>query len=407
MFLGVSGVIAAGILLAVSAAMNYRFGFSLGKTAMDGQIYGLASAAADCFKALVPFFFFAAIRNRMWSQAAAAALVWTVVTAYSMTSALGHAALNRLDTTGQRAVEAATYKDLRAEAKRAQDQLAWIPPHRPGETVQADISGPQGPASLDVDQRCTEVTGKTTRDFCQQFHKLSAELASAQQAAEAGERIAEIERQARQGATGGTVMAEADPQASVLAKLTGLEIALGADGADDVRGAADRDRLGFGMYVAFAYWRLRDQVKKPAEATDAHIWQRSEESLPTVRAPQQAAHPAQIEAPKVCGQRNGTSDSKGQRQQDGQRAARARQRRAALLQREDRCRGRELQPHVNRALRGILRLVRGERQGGLRPSARDARDRRTRRQEGQDRQAHPVLRHRAEVRRRRGGQQAA
>ena len=68
--LGVLGVIAAGILLVVSAAMNYRFGFSLGKTEMDGQIYGAASAAADCFKALIPFFLFAAIRNRMWSQAA-------------------------------------------------------------------------------------------------------------------------------------------------------------------------------------------------------------------------------------------------------------------------------------------------------------------------------------------------
>ena len=115
--LGVLGVIAAGILLAVSAAMNYRFGFSLGKTALDGQIYGMASAAADCFKALVPFFFFAALRNRMWSQAIAAALVWTVVVAYSMTSALGHAALNRLDTTGQRAVEAA---ELQGPARRLQ-----------------------------------------------------------------------------------------------------------------------------------------------------------------------------------------------------------------------------------------------------------------------------------------------
>ena len=74
--LGVLGVIAAGILLVVSAAMNYRFGFSLGKTEMDGQIYGAASAAADCFKALIPFFLFAAIRNRMWSQAAAAIGHW-------------------------------------------------------------------------------------------------------------------------------------------------------------------------------------------------------------------------------------------------------------------------------------------------------------------------------------------
>src|SRR3990172_3891029 len=125
--LGVLGVLAAGVLLAVSAAMNWRFGFSLGRTEFDGQIYGAASAAADCFKALVPFFFFAAIRNRMWSQAVASAVVWTVVTGYSLTSALGHAALNRLDTTGNRAVQAASYKDLRSEAKRLEDQLAWIP----------------------------------------------------------------------------------------------------------------------------------------------------------------------------------------------------------------------------------------------------------------------------------------
>lgn len=103
--LGIFGILAAGVLLAVSAAMNWRFGFSLGKTEMDGQIYGAASAAADCFKALVPFFLFAAIRNRMWSQAAASVVVWVVVTAYSLTSALGHAALNRQDSTGQRAVQ--------------------------------------------------------------------------------------------------------------------------------------------------------------------------------------------------------------------------------------------------------------------------------------------------------------
>ena len=100
--MGVLGVLAAGVLLAVSAAMNWRFGYSLGKTELDGMIYGSASAAADCLKALTPFFFFAAIRNRMWSQAAAAAVVGIVMTAYSLTSALGHAALNRLDTTGQR-----------------------------------------------------------------------------------------------------------------------------------------------------------------------------------------------------------------------------------------------------------------------------------------------------------------
>jgi len=276
--LGVLGVIAAGILLAVSAAMNYRFGFSLGKTALDGQIYGMASAAADCFKALIPFFFFAALRNRMWSQAIAAALVWTVVVAYSMTSALGHAALNRLDTTGQRAVEAAAYKDLRADSKRAQEQLAWIPAHRPGETVAAEVNVLKAQRYWVVTKECTLVTGKGARDFCQQFHKLNAEHASALQSEKLEARIADIGSKLGK-ATGGTAMAEADPQASVLAKISGLDISTVQTALTIFVALLIEVGSGFGMYVAFAYWRLHDRKAEPlapamANATAGHpaVW---------------------------------------------------------------------------------------------------------------------------------------
>jgi hypothetical protein len=263
--LGIMGVVAAGILLAVSAAMNYRFGFSLGKSAIDGQIYGLASAAADCFKALVPFFFFAALRNKMWSQALAAALVWTVVTGYSMTSALGHAALNRLDTSGKRAVEAATYADLRADSKRAQEQLGWIPQHRPAETVHSELNGLKGQRAWTTTSGCTDVTGRSNREFCQQFHKLTAELASAVEAQKLEARIAEIgERLAK--TTGGTVLAEADPQASVLAKLLGLHVDIVQTALTLFVALLIEIGSGFGMYVAFAHWRLHDQPASRARA---------------------------------------------------------------------------------------------------------------------------------------------
>jgi hypothetical protein len=266
--LGVLGVMAAGVLLAVSAAMNYRFGFSLGKTALDGQIYGMASAAADCFKALVPFFFFAAVRNRMWSQALAAALVWFVVTGYSMTSALGHAALNRLDTTGQRAVDAANYKDLRADAKRAQEQLGWIPQHRPAETVQSDISGLKDHRLWTTTTGCTEIVGKSGREFCQQYHKLGAEFASAQEAQKLEMRIADISAKLTK-VSGGTVMAEADPQASVLARLTGMEVASVQTVLTIFVALLIEIGSGFGMYVAFAHWRLHEQpVKRDAAKPD-------------------------------------------------------------------------------------------------------------------------------------------
>lgn len=312
--LGVLGVLAAGVLLVVSAAMNYRFGFSLGKTAIDGQIYGLASAAADCFKALAPFFFFAAMRNKMWSQAMAAAVVWFVVTAYSMTSAVGHAALNRLDTTGQRAVEAANYKDLRADMKRAQEQLAWIPQHRPAATVEADIAAQKTQRMWSWTNGCNAASTTTNpaRTFCSNVHKLEAELASANQASKLEARIAEATVKLGQS-HGGTVMADADPQASVLAKLLGVNI-------DTIQIALTlfvalliEIGSGFGMYVAFSQWNLDDRKpmtkrqgaaardEEAAQDTDlyAPVYAANDDSAP--REPAVAVRQAQV-APRMLAQ---------------------------------------------------------------------------------------------------------
>lgn len=261
--LGVFGVLAAGVLLAVSCAMNWRFGYSLGKTELDGLIYGSASAAADCLKALVPFFFFAAIRNRMWSQAAASLIVGVVVTAYSLTSALGHAALNRYDTTGSRAVEAQAYKDLRGDLKRAQDQLSWIPQHRPAATVQGEIEGLKSQRQWAWTESCNKIDGKSGRTFCQQYHALSAEMASGQQAQALEARIADIQEKLGK-ANAMTVMGEADPQAAVLAKLSGFDI-------EEVQIAMTifialllEVGSGMGMYIAFSQWRLYDRAAPTA-----------------------------------------------------------------------------------------------------------------------------------------------
>jgi hypothetical protein len=271
--LGVLGVLAAGVLLAVSAAMNWRFGYTLGKTELDGFIYGSASAAADCLKALVPFFFFAALRNRMWSQAAASALVWVVVTAYSLTSALGHAALNRMDTAGQRAIEAQSYKDHRADLKRAQEQLSWIPQHRPAATVQSEVDGLKNRREWNWTQGCTAVNGKTNRDFCQRFHGLTAEQASAQQAVALETRIAAIQAKL-DTMEHGTVMAEADPQAAVLTKLASVFLP-GMSVEDMQTGLAIFIALllevgsAFGMYIAFSQWRLYEHEALAAPAIAA------------------------------------------------------------------------------------------------------------------------------------------
>ncbi len=272
--LGVLGVLAAAVLLAVSAAMNWRFGYSLGKTEMDGMIYGAASAAADCFKALVPFFFFAAIRNRMWSQAAAAAVVWVVVLAYSLTSALGHAALNRLDTAGQRAAHAQSYQDLRADLKRAEEQLSWIPQHRPAQAVRAEIESLKLQPAWRWSKECTDVKGAQTRGLCQKYQGLTSELASAEQATVVGKRIDDVRAKLANadgnGTQGTAMMSEADPQAAVLSNLISF-VGAGKIKVEDVQTALTifvalllEVGSGFGMYVAFSTWRLHDRAAPAA-----------------------------------------------------------------------------------------------------------------------------------------------
>jgi hypothetical protein len=280
--LGVLGVIAASILLVVSAMMNYRFGYSLGKTPTDGQIYGMASAAADCFKALAPFFFFAAIRNRVWSQAIAAVLVWIVVTGYAMTSALGHAALNRLDTSGQRAAASANYKDLRADSERAEKELKWVPAHRPADTVAAELNVLKAQRRWLLSKECTDIQGRLAREFCEQYFKLSAEYASAQRSQSLEARIAQNGAKIA-GASGATVMQEADPQASVLARITGLQLETVQTGLTLFVALLIEIGSGFGMYVAFAYWRPHQSLHgapQPARPAAAEMQPARKEETP-------------------------------------------------------------------------------------------------------------------------------
>ncbi|MEL6374126.1 MAG: hypothetical protein AAFR04_09175 [Pseudomonadota bacterium] len=266
--LGVLGVLAAGVLLFVSAAMNWQFGFQLGRSEFDGQIYGAASAAADCLKALVPFFFFAALRNKMWSQAAASAVVWLVVVGFSLTSALGHAALNRQDTTGQRANLAATYKDLRGELTRAEEQLAWVPQHRPAAAVQSAIDSLKTERAWRWSRACTVVKGRSTRGLCQRYHGLTAELAAAQSAAKWNTRIGELKQ--KLAAQKGTVHASADPQATVIAGLLGLSISDVQTILMVLIALLLEIGSGLGMYVAFSQWRVADAtaIRPAARAAD-------------------------------------------------------------------------------------------------------------------------------------------
>ncbi len=236
-FLSLLGVAAAIVLLTVSAAMNWRFGFTLGKTELDGHIYGAASAAADGLKALSPFFILWAFRQRNYMQSLAGIMILIVCSFYSLTSSLGFAAFNRAETTGERAVHANRYQDLRAELKRAEDKLGWIPQHRSVGEVEADLAAvlskpvySRKHGLLGTVEKHSEGCSKAawgTRNSCAKVLELRKELAVAQQAATVEKRVrtlkVKLSSVSQEG--GPATIAGADPQSEFLSKILGLNIA--------------------------------------------------------------------------------------------------------------------------------------------------------------------------------------
>jgi hypothetical protein len=222
--------------------------------------------AADAFKALAPFFFFAAWRNRQWTQASAAAMVWLVTMAFALTGATGHAALNRLDTSSKRDFTSTAYKDLRADYKRATDELSWVPAHRPIETVQAELNVLKAQRLWLVTAECKEAEAKSTREFCQGFHRLNAELASAVQGGKIQARIEDIS--GKLSKFSGGAPAEGDPQAGILARISGYTV-------DTMQGVLVLLLVlllevgsGLGPYVAWSYFPVRPSSARNVAVAD-------------------------------------------------------------------------------------------------------------------------------------------
>jgi hypothetical protein len=229
--LGTVGVIAAGVLLFVSAAMNWSFGFGLGKTPLESQILGAGSVGADVLKALIPFVVLYAIKHRSWMQAAAGILVWTICTTYSLTSSLGFAAHNRSDTVGERTLAVTQYGDLRSQLKHVNAKLGWIPQHRSVAEVDADINAilnkrikkgrGRGKTIAQVTKNFTNKSWYS-RHYGDKVLNLRKELAIAKNAekleAEKATLSAKLETSSTKSVT------KADPQAAILTQITGLSI---------------------------------------------------------------------------------------------------------------------------------------------------------------------------------------
>jgi hypothetical protein len=101
-----TGVASAG-LIAVSVAMNFAFGSSFGRTALESHAYGAAFAFADILKVAVPIVVAKSFASRRWAAAVVGLFVWGTFTVCSAVSAIGFASANRTFAMDTRTVQAA------------------------------------------------------------------------------------------------------------------------------------------------------------------------------------------------------------------------------------------------------------------------------------------------------------
>lgn len=216
------GALAALVLLAVSAAMNYLFLFSLGKTPIEAHVLGAASAAADLLKAVLPFLILWAWRAGRLSVALPGLLVWIVFCVFSLLSAIGFAAGNRAQVTDARTALAERYEMVRSNLKAAEEERERLPKHRAVEIVAAAIDAHKQHRRWASTTECTNATVPDSRAYCRDYFALQAELVAARKNAALAETIKRLRTQAAALREAGGHR-EPEPQIGLLSYLLGLE----------------------------------------------------------------------------------------------------------------------------------------------------------------------------------------
>lgn len=218
--LSLLGASAALVMCAVSGAMNYLFLSSLGKTPLEGQVLGAASAAADLLKAMLPFFIAWSWSARRFVVSVSGTIVFTFFAGFSFLSALGFAADNRGVLVETRDSLTATYQRMQGALRDAERKRAALPTYRPSSVVAEDLEGHKQDRRWSASTGCQNATLAESRAYCGQYFSLRAELAAAREEDRLVQIIAGLQLKAAELRDEGAGH-DRDPQVSLLSRIFG------------------------------------------------------------------------------------------------------------------------------------------------------------------------------------------
>jgi hypothetical protein len=221
-FLSLIGFCAALIMCAVSGAMNFLFMASLGKTPLEGQVLGAASAAADVLKALLPFFIAWSWAAQRFVAAVSGTLAFVFFAGFSLLSAIGFAADNRGTLVDGRKGVSEEYNRVQRALGVAAARRSALPAHRPVAVLDEEIDGHRQNRRWNATNECANATEVESRAFCAEYFRLRAELAAANEAERLATQIATMQAESAKLRENGAGQ-DSDPQVSLLSRITGTE----------------------------------------------------------------------------------------------------------------------------------------------------------------------------------------
>ena len=233
--ISITGICAALVMCAVSAAMNYLFLSSLGKTPLEAHVLGAASAAADILKALLPFLIAWSWRDHRYVAAILGSLAFAFFAGFSLLSAIGFAADNRGALVDARDGVAQEYARMQRSLAETETARSRLPPHRPATIIAEEIERHRQSRRWSATIACTNVTQPESRDFCAEYFRMRAELAAANEGARLTALTATLHTESAKLRESGAGQ-DSDPQVSLLSWITGV--------------SAERIRLGLIVAVA-------------------------------------------------------------------------------------------------------------------------------------------------------------
>lgn len=270
-FVTVIGVIAALALLLVSMAMNVRFGMSLADNETDKLIYAAGSGGVDLLKCLIPFIVGWSIAHKNWGVVIFGAILFVVATVYSLTAAVGFAAMTRTEASATRGSSVEQVQLLRSEIERIEGRATTLGSGRPSATVQAALDTARDNRRWRTTEGCQNVTAARSRTFCAAYRELEAELSASKRREEvatelqaARERLGTMLR-LRPAATAPA----GDPQLKALKELTGADIGSVRLMLIVLLAVLMELGSGLGLFIATGAWRSavpRDTVPGVAVA---------------------------------------------------------------------------------------------------------------------------------------------